>query len=157
MLDEADRVRRDRQRADRLVVAGVTDVEDRVALLGPYLGLVVHLGHERAHRVDDEPVVRLRRGHDLGRRAVGREHERGAGGHVVDVVDEDHAERLEPLDDEPVVDDLVVAVHRRREEADHPRERLDRHLHAGTEAARFGEQDLADGHGPRLMPASLDS
>ena len=83
-----------------------------------------------------------RRGDDLGRRAVGRQHERGAGRHVVDVVDEHHAELAEPVDDEPVVDDLVVAVHGRLEDPHHPREGLDRHLDAGAEAARLGEQHL---------------
>ena len=70
-------------------------------------------------------------------------------GTVVDVVDEDHALLAEPVDDEPVVHDLVVAVHGRLEDPHHPRERLDRHLDAGAEPARFGEQDLFDGHGAR--------
>ena len=61
---------------------------------------------------------------------------------VVDVVDEDHAQVLEPLDDEPVVDDLVVAVDGRLEEPHHPRQRLDRHLDPGTEAPRLGEEHL---------------
>ena len=62
------------------------------------------------------------------------------GGHLGDVVDEDDAQTLEALDDELVVDDLVVAVHGRLEGPDHPRQRLDRHLHAGAEPARLGEQ-----------------
>ena len=47
-----DRVGRDGHRADRLLVALVADVDDAVALAGPHLHLVVHLGDERAHRVD---------------------------------------------------------------------------------------------------------
>ena len=141
MLDQVDRLGRDRERADRFVVAGVADVEDRVALAGAHLRLVVHLGDERAHRVDDVATLRARGGDDLGRGAVRREHERRAGRHLVDVVDEDHALLPEPLDDEPVVHDLVVAVHGRLEGAHHPRQRLDRHLDAGAEAARLGEQD----------------
>ena len=66
MLDQPDGVGRDRERADGLVVAGVADVEDRVALLRPHLRLVVHLGDERAHRVHDEPAVLAGRGDDLG-------------------------------------------------------------------------------------------
>ena len=57
----------------------------------------------------------------------------------------------EPVDDEPVVDDLVVAVHGRLEDAHHPREGLDRHLDPGAEAAGLGEQHLFDGHVTRLM------
>ena len=41
---------------------------------------------------------------------------------------------LEAVDDQLVVDDLVVAVHGRLEDPHHPRQRLDRHLHAGAEA-----------------------
>jgi len=41
------------------------------------------------------------------------------------------------LDDEPVVNNLVVAVDGRLEDAHHPRERLDGHLDPGTEASRL--------------------
>ena len=54
---------------------------------------------------------------------------------------------LEPLDDELVVDDLVVAVHGRLEGPHHPRQRLDRHLDAGAEAA--GLRRAAPGRRPR--------
>ncbi len=64
-----------------------------------------------------------------------------------DVVDEDHALIAETIDDEPVVHDLVVAVHRRLESPHHPGERLDGHLDAGAESARLGEQHLLHGHG----------
>ena len=145
-LDEVHRLGRDGERADRFVVAGVADVQDREALARPHLGLVVHLGDERAHRVDDVAAFGAGRGDDLGRRAVRRQHQRRARRHVGDVVDEDHALLAEPLDDEPVVHDLVVAVHGRLERAHHPRERLDRHLDARAEAAGFGEEHLLDRH-----------
>jgi hypothetical protein len=77
---------------------------------------------------------------------VGGEHDRAAGWHVVDVVDEHHSLTLEALDHDPVVDDLVVAVHRRVERVHHPGEGLDRHLDAGTEPSRLGEQDTVDRH-----------
>ena len=146
MLDEPDRLGRDGQRADRLVVAGVADVEDRVALPGADLGLVVHLGHERADRVDHEalrsPAPRLT---TSGAEPWAESISGRAGGHVVDVVHEDHAQLLEALDDEPVVDDLVVAVDGRLEDAHHPRQRLDRHLDAGAEAAGWARRTF-DGH-----------
>ena len=59
---------------------------------------------------------------------------------VGDVVDEDHALLDEPVDDDLVVDDLVVAVDGRLEGAHHPRQRLDRHLHAGAEATWLGQE-----------------
>ena len=121
-----------------------------VALAGAHLDLVVHLGDERAHRVDDEAAGGARRLDDLGRGAVRRQHDRRARRHLGDVVDEHHAEVLEALDDQLVVDDLVVAVHGRLEGPHHPRQRLDRHLDAGAEAAGRGEQHPVDGHGPRL-------
>ena len=92
MLDQADRVGRDRERADGLVVAGVADVEDRVALAGPHLGLVVHLGDERAHRVHDEAARRSRAAATTSGAEPWADSMSGApGGHLVDVVDEDHA------------------------------------------------------------------
>ena len=158
VLDEADRLRRHRERADGLVVAGVPDVEDRVALLGPDLAswcTLVTSGHTA---LTTKRSFDLRRGDDLGRGAVGREHERRTRRDVVDVVHEDHARaRSKRSTIEPVVDDLVVAVHGCGEDPHHPRERLDRHLDTGAEAPWLGEQDLANGHRPRLTPGLLDS
>ena len=145
-LDEVDRLGRDGERADGFVVAGVADVQDREPLARPHLGLVVDLGDERAHRVDDVAAFRTGRGDDLGCGSVGGEHQRRARRHVGDVVDEDHALGAEAFDDESVVDDLVVAVHRRLEGAHHPGERLDRHLDTRTESAGFGEEHLLDRH-----------
>ena len=150
MLDEVDGVGRDRHRADGLLVTGVTDVEDRVALVGPHLELVVDLGHERAAGVDHDAPSRRRRLFDLRGRSVGREHDGRRGRDLVDVVDEHDALAPELLDDQAVVDDLVVAVDGRLEDADHPCERLDGHLDAGTEASRLREQDEVDAAGLRL-------
>ena len=147
VLDQPDRLGRDGEGADRLVVAGVADVEDRVALPGPDLGLVVDLGDERAHRVHDEAALGAGRGDHLGRRAVGRQHERRRRREPRRCRRRRRRRAPEPVDDEPVVDDLVVAVHRRLEDAHHPGQRLDRHLDAGAEPPRFGEQHL-------LRPAS---
>ena len=69
---QPDRVGRDREGADGFVVAGVADVEDREALAGADLRLVVHLGDERAHRVDDVATLRARGRDDLGRASRGR-------------------------------------------------------------------------------------
>ena len=145
-----DRLGRDGHGPDRLLVALVADVEDGVALAGPHLELVVDLGHERADGVDHHPAVVPGGGHDLWRGAVGGEHQRRAGGDLVDVVDEDHAPGPELVDHVPVVDDLVVAVHGRLEDPHHPGERLDGHLDAGAEAPGRGQQHTVDRHDPRL-------
>ena len=99
-----------------------------------------------------EPLRPGRR-HHLGGRAVGRQHDRRAVGHVGDVVDEHHAEGLEAVDDQLVVDDLVVAVHGRLEGAHHPRQRLDRHLDAGAEPAGRGQQHASTSMGSANLPA----
>ena len=132
-LDTADRPRRDGHRADRLLVTVMADVDDAVALLGAHLHLVMNLGDERAHRVDDVAAASPCCGDDLGGRAVSREHDRTTRGNVGDVVDEHDALLLEPVDDDLVVDDLVVAVDGRFEGAHHPCQCLDRHLDTGAE------------------------
>ena len=78
VLHEADRVGRDRQRADRFVVAGVAHVEDGEALAGPHPRFVVHLGDERAHGVHHVAAFGARGLDDFRRRAVGRQHQRRA-------------------------------------------------------------------------------
>ena len=137
--------------ADRLVVACVARVDDRVPLLGPNPGLVVDLGHQGTDGVDDVAVTGAGGRDDLGGRTVGREHERCAGRNRVDIVDEDDSEALESVDDETIVDDLVVAVDGWFERPDHPRERLDRHLHPGTKAPGFGEEYAFDRHGRSVV------
>ena len=90
---------------------------------------------------------------------MGGEHERRVVGYRVDVIDEDDPELAEPVDDEPVVDDLVIAVDGRLEHPDHPRQGLDRHLDPGAIAAGLGEQHTFDGHAPRVLsdPFSPDT
>ncbi len=116
----------------------VADVDDLVSLIGHPPHLVVHLGDQRAHRIDHDPGPVLGPGHHLRRRPVGREHHRRPFGNLADVVDEDDAGPLEGLHHPLVVDDLVVAVDGRFEDPNHPGEGLDRHLDTGTEPARLG-------------------
>jgi putative radical SAM enzyme (TIGR03279 family) len=86
---------------------------------------------------------------------VRAEHDRPARRHGRHVVDEDHAQPFEAFDHQPVVDDLVIAVHGRLEGPNHPGERLDRHFDSGAEASRRGEQHAIDGHQCRLVGRSL--
>jgi hypothetical protein len=80
VLDQADRLGGHGHGADRLLVAGVADVEDGVALAAADLELVVDLGHQRADGVDHHAALGPGRVDHLGRRSVGAEHERGPGG-----------------------------------------------------------------------------
>ena len=84
--------------------------------------------------------------HDRRGGTVRREHDRVSCRYVCNVIDKDHTALFEAIDDHLVVHDLVVAVHRAVERADHPRESFDRHFHPGAKAARRGEQDFFDGH-----------
>ncbi len=118
-------------------MAFVADVDDVEAFAGHALDLVVDLRHERTHGIHHDGRSLLRCAHNFRRRAVSRQHDRPTVRDLGDVVDEDDAGSLEGGDHRLVVDDLVVAVHGRLEHAHHPGERLDRHLHAGTEAARL--------------------
>ena len=70
---------------------GVADQDDRVAALGEPARLGVHLGHERAGRVEHPQVALGAAAVHLGRDAVGGEHEHGALGHVLLGLDEDRA------------------------------------------------------------------
>jgi len=81
---------------------------------------------------------------------VSRQHDRATGGNLGDVVDENDSQLLEALDDQLVVNDLVVAVHRRRKTPHHPRQGLDRHLDTGAETARCREQHAIDRHAVRI-------
>ena len=58
----------------------------------------------------------------------------------------------------PVVDDLVVAVHRRLEDPHHPRQGLDGLLDPGTEAPGLGQEDAVDtGHKVQVTATILVS
>ena len=56
---------------------------------------------------------------------------------------------FESVDDGLVVHDLVIAVHGRLEDVDHPRQRLDCHLDTGAEPAWFGKKNSID-HAPMV-------
>ena len=156
MLEEPHRLGRDGHGAHRLLVAGVADVEDGVALAAPHLELVVHLGHERADGVDDDAALGPGRRDDLGSRAVGAEHQGRTLGHLGHVVDEDDALVAEALDHMPVVDDLVVAVDRRLEDPHHPGQGLDRLLDAGAEPPGLGQHHSVDsGHKVQVIGTNL--
>ena len=145
-LDEVDDVGSHGHGTDRLLMACVADIKDLKALLCPDLELMVHLRHERADSVHDDPVL-LPRGIDhLGRRAMGAQHQGRASGDLAHVVDEDDSLIGEALHHVLVVDDLVVAVDGRLEGPNHPCKCFDRLLDAGTEPPGFGQQHLIDVH-----------
>ena len=140
-LDERDRLRRLAHRALDLLVAGMADEDDGAAVGGVAARLHVHLGDERAGRVDRVQPPLARTPVHGGRDSVGGEDERGPFGRVPLVGDEDGALGLEVADDVRVVDDLPAHVDRRPVEPKHPLDRLDGPLDPGAVPTGRGEED----------------
>jgi hypothetical protein len=63
-----------------------------------------------------------------------------------DVIDEDDTTVGEAVNDDLVVHDFVVAVHRWFKGPNHPRESLDRHLDSCAKAAWSSEKNFVDCH-----------
>ena len=140
-----------------LLVAVVADQQDVVVVVGEPLRLVVHLGHQRAGRVDGlQPALG---GLDVHRRrdAVGGEDHGRALGHLVELLDEDRAARLEVGDDVLVVHDLLAHVDRRAVEVERLLDGDDRAVDAGAVAARRREQDgaVGDARKPRSVVVTM--
>ncbi len=126
--------------ADDLLVALVADQQDVVVVAGEALGLVVHLGDQRAGGVDDLQLA-LGGSRVHGRRdAVGGEHHDRAFRHLVVVVDEDRAGLGQRLHHVAVVHDLVPHVDRGAVLLQRPLDGFDGAVHAGAVAARLGQQ-----------------
>ena len=156
MLEEPYRLRSDGHGPHRLLVAGMAHVQDGVPLPAADLELVVDLGHQRTDRVDDDATLGPRRLDHLGRRAMGAEHQGRTVRDVADVVDEDDPLVTEALDHMTVVDDLVVAVHRRLEDPDHPGQGFNRLLDASTEPPWLGQHHSLDsGHKVQVIGSNL--
>ena len=107
--------------------------------------LEVDLGDQRTSGVDGTQAPPLGVRPHRGRDPVGAEHDRAALGHVVEILDEARAARLELLDDEVVVDDLVPHVDGRPVEVDRQIDHVDRPVHSRAIAAGSGEPDLGPG------------
>ena len=127
-------------------MAGVADEHDRVAVLGELDRLAVHLGHQRAGRVDRPQLARLGVGVDGRAHAVGGEDgDRALGDLVRQLVDEDRPARGEILHDVLVVDDLLAHVDRRAVQLERALDGLDGPVDARAVAARSGQQQLLGG------------
>ena len=122
----------------------VADQHDRVALAGVADGLEVHLGHERAGRVDHAQAAARPLGAHLGRDPVGAEDHGRIVRDFVELVHEDRALLAERLDDEPVVDDLATHVDGRLAHRQRQLDDVDRALDARAKSAGPGQEDLGD-------------
>ena len=132
-----------------LRVAGVADEHHVPPLARVARNFHMHLGDERTGGVEHrEPAPR---GFVFHRRrhAVRGENDRGAVGHLVELVDEHRAELAQTLDHVHVVHHFVPHVDRRAEQPDGALDDVDGAIDAGAETAGIGEQDL---HALRLAP-----
>jgi hypothetical protein len=86
---------------------------------------------------------------------VRAQQDRGSAGHVGDVINEHHAQGLEVVHHEAIVDDFVVAKDRWFEDADHPVRGLDGLFHSGAGAARRRQNYLVDTHHSSLAMSSF--
>ena len=142
--------------AHDLLVALVADEQDVEVVVGEAHGLAVHLGHQRAGRVDRlEVAARVASSCTTGRDAVRGEDDGGALGHLVGLVDEDRARASRSVgDDVLVVHDLLAHVDRRAVELERLLDGDDGPVDAGAVAARRREQHALGGlvsrrgHGP---------
>ena len=137
-------------RTDDLLVPLVADQQDVVVLGGEPLRLLVHLGHQRAGRVDRLEVAGPGLLVDLGRHAVRGEDHDGALGHLLVLLHEDRALRLQRGDHVLVVHDLLADVDRRPVELQRLLDGLHRAVDAGAVAAGLGQQ-----HSLRRSPAPI--
>ena len=138
--DEGRALGRVPHRALDLFVAGVADEQDLEVVLGEADGLAVHLGDERAGRVDRVEVAVGGALHDGRRDAVRAEDDVRALGHLVDLVDEDGALLLERRDDVDVVHDLLAHVDGRAVVLERLLDGDDRTVDSRAVAARGREQ-----------------
>ena len=117
-----------------------------VALLRPAIAemafrLPVHLADQGAGGVVIMQVAPLRLHRHGFRHAMGREHHVGVGRHLVQLLHEHRALRLQRLHHRAVVDDFMPHVDRGAEPADRFLHDPDGTVHTGAEAARTGKQN----------------
>ncbi len=134
--------------SDDLLMALMTNEQDVVVVAGKALGLVVHLGDQRAGGVDDSQRPLGRRRVHGWRDAVRGKHHDGALGDLVGLVDENCPRLGQGVDHVAVVHDLVPDVDRRAVFFQRTLDRLDRAVDAGAIPARLGQQHPLAGHRP---------
>src|SRR4051794_10414691 len=118
-------------------MAFVADKENRVSFTGKAHGFEMNFGDQGAGGVDGaQPALGGSLADGRGD-AVSAIKDVGPVRDLVDRVNEDDAARAKALDDMAIMHDLVVNIERRAEKFESALQALDRHIHAGTKAARI--------------------
>lgn len=121
---------------------------DDLETLGAHLRhFDVHLGHQRAGRIEHAQPARLGCLADGARHAVRAEDDRAAHRHVVQLLHEHRTLAAQIAHHVGVVHDLVAHIDGRTEPLQRALDDLDRAIHAGAEAARLRQQDFGVGLG----------
>src|SRR6185437_11125466 len=95
-----------------LLMTGMADQDHGAALIGISLDFGVHLGDERARRVDNPQLTDASAIPFAGRNPVGAENHALAPRHVVKALDENRALPLQGLKHEAIVNYLMTDVER---------------------------------------------
>ena len=102
----------------------------------------VHLRDQRTGGIEHREPAILGAELDGRGHAMRRENQRGARGHLLQILDEHGAEVAQPIHHMLVVDHFVAHIHRCAEHGQRALDDLDGAIHTGTEAAGIGEQYL---------------
>jgi methionine-rich copper-binding protein CopC len=121
---------------------GMPYENDDPALCNVALPLRMDLGHQRARRVENLEIARVRLVFHRLRHAVGTEDRHRPGRHFRKVLDEARALGAQPFDNMPVVYDLVANVHRRAELLERALDNVDRTYDARAKAAGLRKDHL---------------
>jgi len=73
-----------------------------------------------------------------------RQHNWAPDRNLLDVIDKLHALRPERINDDLIVNNFVIAVHRRLERTHHPGQSFDRHLDSSAKPTWFSKQHSID-------------
>ena len=143
-LDQRHRAGRQlAERADHLGVVGMPDQEDFAAALEMNRSLAVHLGDQRAGRVQREEIAGAGVGRNRFGNPMGREHDRGVGivGNFGEFLDEDRALGLQTVDHVAVMHDLVADIDGGAIDGERPFDGIDGPHDPGAEATGRTKHD----------------
>src|SRR5580765_7251074 len=135
-------------------MVGVADERYEMTAVGVAPSLGMHLGDERADRIDDAQAAALAALANRRRDTVRREHADLSRRNLTLVVDEDGPEQLEPADDMVVVNDLMPDVDWRAMLGEQSLDDLDRTVDSRAKKTGRGQEDaLAHATRSRLRSA----
>ena len=124
----------------------MADQDDLAARSMMFLGLVMHLAHQRAGCIKEIEIAAFGIGRHVLGNAMGGKHDRAiVVGDFVEFLDKHRALGFQRFHNEPVVHDFVTHIDRRTVLFEGALDDLDRAIDAGTEATGACKQDAQGG------------